>query len=125
MDSGRPRSARRAHARRAAAGPPISAAKAPGRAPFTPAGRDRSRASTPAGAAAASSPPELRGRGFAGAVTAAVSVAARAFGAREVVLFADLSNATGNALYRRVGYRAVEDHVVREFDAAEVAGHGM
>lgn len=35
------------------------------------------------------------------------------------------ANVTGNALNRRVGYRAVEDHVVREFDAEEVAGHGM
>ncbi|WP_030415676.1 GNAT family N-acetyltransferase [Streptomyces sp. NRRL S-1448] len=68
---------------------------------------------------------ELRGRGFGGAVTAAVSAAARSFGAQEVVLFADLANATSNALYRRVGYRAVEDHAVLEFDAGAVAGHGM
>ncbi|MEE4420079.1 hypothetical protein [Streptomyces bugieae] len=42
-----------------------------------------------------------------------------------MVLFTDLANATGNALYRGVGYRAVEDHVVREFDAGEAADHGM
>ncbi|MFD8547301.1 GNAT family N-acetyltransferase [Streptomyces sp. NPDC059649] len=70
-------------------------------------------------------PPELRGRGFAGAVTAAVSAAARSAGAREVVLFTDLANPTSNALYRRLGYRAVEDHVVRECHAGETAGHGM
>ncbi|WP_341483738.1 GNAT family N-acetyltransferase [Streptomyces endophytica] len=70
-------------------------------------------------------PPELRGRGFAGAVTAAVSAAVRSSGAQEVVLFTDLANATGNALHQRVGCRAVEDHVGLEFDAGEAADHGM
>lgn len=60
-------------------------------------------------------PPELRGRGYAGAVTAAVSHAVRARGAREVLLFTDLANPTGNALYRRLGYRPVEDQLVLEF----------
>lgn len=36
----------------------------------------------------------LRGRGYAGAVTAEVSGAALAEGARDVVLFADLSHPT-------------------------------
>ncbi|MFE2707567.1 GNAT family N-acetyltransferase [Streptomyces mirabilis] len=39
-------------------------------------------------------PPGLRGRGYAGAVTAEVSRAALAEGARDVVLFADLSHPT-------------------------------
>lgn len=39
-------------------------------------------------------PPRLRGRGYAGAVTAEVSRAALAEGARDVVLFADLSHPT-------------------------------
>ncbi|MFE2603826.1 GNAT family N-acetyltransferase [Streptomyces mirabilis] len=39
-------------------------------------------------------PARLRGRGYAGAVTAEVSRAALAEGARDVVLFADLSHPT-------------------------------
>ncbi len=56
-------------------------------------------------------PPELRGQGYAGAVTAAVSRAARTAGAERVLLFADLANPTSNALYQRIGYRPVEDHL--------------
>ncbi|MFG2882870.1 GNAT family N-acetyltransferase [Streptomyces sp. NPDC048297] len=54
-------------------------------------------------------PAGLRGRGYAGAVTAEVSRAALAAGARDVVLFADVSNPTSNALYQRLGYRALGD----------------
>ncbi|MEU8874341.1 GNAT family N-acetyltransferase [Streptomyces javensis] len=64
-------------------------------------------------------PPELRGRGYAGAATAVVSGAARAAGVREVLLFTDLDNPTSNALYQRLGYRPVEDHLVLSFSAAE------
>ncbi|TMU90087.1 GNAT family N-acetyltransferase [Streptomyces sp. DASNCL29] len=64
-------------------------------------------------------PPELRGRGYAGAATAAVSGAARAAGVREVLLFTDLDNPTSNALYQRLGYRPVEDHLLLSFIAAE------
>ncbi|MBI0299950.1 GNAT family N-acetyltransferase, partial [Streptomyces sp. PRKS01-29] len=64
-------------------------------------------------------PPELRGRGYAGAATAAVSGAARAAGVKEVLLFTDLDNPTSNALYQRLGYRPVEDHLVLSFSAAE------
>ncbi|MFG2888826.1 GNAT family N-acetyltransferase [Streptomyces sp. NPDC048248] len=60
-------------------------------------------------------PPELRGRGYAAGVTSALSRAARDSGAQEVLLFTDLANATSNALYRRIGYRPVEDHVDLEF----------
>ncbi|MFG3505834.1 GNAT family N-acetyltransferase [Streptomyces sp. NPDC047821] len=56
-------------------------------------------------------PPALRGRGYAGAVTAAVSRAARDAGARQVLLFADVANPTSTALYQRIGYRPVADHV--------------
>ncbi|MEU5475584.1 GNAT family N-acetyltransferase [Streptomyces lydicus] len=61
-------------------------------------------------------PPELRGRGYAGAVTAAVSQAAKDSGAQEVLLFTDLANPTSNALYRRLGYRPVEDYLVLTFE---------
>jgi hypothetical protein len=57
-------------------------------------------------------PEALRQRGYAGAVTAAVSHSLRNAGAREIVLFTNLANPTSNALYQRLGYRPVEDHVV-------------
>ncbi|MGW1838323.1 GNAT family N-acetyltransferase [Streptomyces sp. NPDC002067] len=63
-------------------------------------------------------PPERRGRGYAGAVTAALSRAARDAGAREVLLFTDLGNPTANALYQRLGYEPVQDRVVLEFTGA-------
>lgn len=60
-------------------------------------------------------PPEHRARGYGGAVTATVSQAALDAGARHVVLFTDLGNPTSNALYRRLGYRPVEDRAVIVF----------
>jgi predicted GNAT family acetyltransferase len=60
-------------------------------------------------------PPELRGHGYAGAVTTTVSQAALAAGADDVVLFTDLANATSNALYQRLGYRPIEDRAVIVF----------
>ncbi|MDT9693120.1 GNAT family N-acetyltransferase [Streptomyces sp. P9(2023)] len=56
-------------------------------------------------------PAGLRGRGYAGAVTTAVSRAAMDAGAEQVLLFTDVANPTSNALYRRLGYRPVTDHV--------------
>ena len=64
-------------------------------------------------------PARLRGRGYAAAVTAEVSRAALAAGASEVVLFADLSNPTSNALYQRLGYRTLADWSAYEFTGAE------
>ena len=63
-------------------------------------------------------PPAQRGNGYGGAVTVATSQAARAAGAREVVLFTDLANPTSNALYQRLGYRPVSDRLVLLFTAA-------
>ncbi|MEU3466017.1 GNAT family N-acetyltransferase [Streptomyces sp. NPDC006733] len=63
-------------------------------------------------------PPAHRGRGYAGAVTAAVSRAARAAGTAEVLLFTDLANPTSNALYRRLGYRPVQDHLALSYAPA-------
>jgi predicted GNAT family acetyltransferase len=60
-------------------------------------------------------PPELRGHGYGGAVTAAVSRVARTAGAERVLLFTDLANPTSNALYQRIGYRPVEDHLMLTF----------
>ncbi|MEV7319451.1 GNAT family N-acetyltransferase [Streptomyces sp. NPDC093970] len=62
-------------------------------------------------------PRELRGRGYAGAVTTEVGRAALARGVGEVLLFADLANPTSNALYRRIGYREVADWAVYDLPA--------
>ncbi|WP_200797462.1 GNAT family N-acetyltransferase [Streptoalloteichus hindustanus] len=61
-------------------------------------------------------PPEFRGRGYAGAVTAAASVATREAGARDVLLFADQANPTSNRLYQRLGFRPVADYLMVAFD---------
>ncbi|MEU6193843.1 GNAT family N-acetyltransferase [Streptomyces sp. NPDC047061] len=66
-------------------------------------------------------PGHLRGRGYAGAVTAEVSRAALAAGAKDVVLFADLANPTGNALYQRLGYERLADWGVYDFSAVAPA----
>ncbi|MFE7707212.1 GNAT family N-acetyltransferase [Streptomyces sp. NPDC057486] len=60
-------------------------------------------------------PAHLRGRGYAGAATAEVSLAALTAGAAEVLLFADLANPTSNGLYQRMGYRPVADFTVYDF----------
>jgi GNAT superfamily N-acetyltransferase len=60
-------------------------------------------------------PPEARGRGYASALTAAVSQRAREAGAEEVLLYTDLANPTSNSIYQRIGYRPVEDRVVLAF----------
>jgi predicted GNAT family acetyltransferase len=61
-------------------------------------------------------PPDLRGRGYAAGATAAVSQAALDAGVRDVVLYTDLANPVSNALYERLGYRAVEDRVLLSFE---------
>ncbi|MYV47550.1 GNAT family N-acetyltransferase [Streptomyces sp. SID2888] len=68
-------------------------------------------------------PAPLRGRGYAGAATAAASRAALDSGAAEVLLFTDLANPTSNGLYQRLGYRAVTDFAMYEFgDPAPTGG---
>jgi predicted GNAT family acetyltransferase len=59
--------------------------------------------------------PAHRQRGYGGAITSAVSQAALDAGADAVVLFTDLANPTSNALYQRLGYRAVGDRVLLSF----------
>ncbi|MDP9101596.1 MAG: GNAT family N-acetyltransferase [Actinomycetota bacterium] len=62
-------------------------------------------------------PPEHRGRGYGAAVTAAA--VQRALGdAADVVLFTDLTNATSNALYARLGFVPVHDRAIFAFDTA-------
>lgn len=62
-------------------------------------------------------PPALRGRGYGGAVTAAVSGAARERGLAEVLLFTDLANPTSNGLYQRLGYEPAGDYAVWAFSS--------
>lgn len=63
-------------------------------------------------------PAHLRGHGYAAAVSAEVSRAALAAGAKDVVLFADVSNPTSNALYQRLGYRKLSDWAAYDFSGA-------
>jgi RimJ/RimL family protein N-acetyltransferase len=63
-------------------------------------------------------PRHLRGRGYGGAVTVAVSHAALRAGAVAVVLFTDLANPTSNALYARLGFRPVADRLMLAFGPA-------
>ena len=67
-------------------------------------------------------PPGLRGKGYAGAVTATVSQAARDAGAGQVLLFTDLANPTSNALYQRLGYQPLEDRAVWSFHRSPAGG---
>ncbi|MFB7515362.1 GNAT family N-acetyltransferase [Streptomyces sp. NPDC056144] len=60
-------------------------------------------------------PPAERGRGYAAGATEAVSRAALDAGVAHVLLFTDLANPTSNALYQRLGYRPVTDHLGVEF----------
>ncbi|MEU8344211.1 GNAT family N-acetyltransferase [Spirillospora sp. NPDC048832] len=60
-------------------------------------------------------PGEHRRRGYGAAVTAAATRAALDAGAADVVLFTDLANPTSNGVYRRIGYRPVEDRVIVSF----------
>jgi GNAT superfamily N-acetyltransferase len=60
-------------------------------------------------------PAPLRGRGYAGAVVAAVSQAALDAGARDVLLVTDLANPVSNHLYRRLGYLPVRDQLTVAF----------
>lgn len=63
-------------------------------------------------------PPESRGRGYGGAVTAAATQRALDDGAKDVVLFTDLTNPTSNGLYRRLGFEPVTDRAVLEISPA-------
>ena len=54
-------------------------------------------------------PPHMRRRGYASAVTAATSQAELEKGRRFIFLFTDLSNATSNKIYQAIGYEPVID----------------
>lgn len=54
-------------------------------------------------------PPELRGRGYASAVTAAATTHVLEAGRRFCFLYTDLANPTSNSIYQKVGYEPVID----------------
>jgi hypothetical protein len=54
-------------------------------------------------------PPELRGRGYASACTAALTKRLLDEARRFVFLFTDLANPTSNSIYQKIGYRPVCD----------------
>ncbi len=70
-------------------------------------------------------PPKLRGRGYAQAVTAAASLqvrqAAHALSdkPRSVFLFTDAVNPASNKAYQRIGFRHIADHAHLLFDASK------
>jgi len=62
-------------------------------------------------------PPEHRRQGYAAGVTAACTQHALDTDADQVILFTDVSNPTSNGVYRRLGYRPVEeDRLILRFD---------
>jgi GNAT superfamily N-acetyltransferase len=54
-------------------------------------------------------PPHQRARGYAAAVVASISQHALDNGANRCILYTQLSNPTSNAVYQRLGYRAVSE----------------
>jgi len=60
-------------------------------------------------------PPQLRGNGYAGALTAALTRELLAGGRRHVTLFADLGNPVANHIYQKIGYRPAAEQRVYGF----------
>lgn len=60
-------------------------------------------------------PPDHRRHGYAAACTAAVTVTALAAGAERCVLYTQLQNPKSNAIYRRLGYEPISEHLRYEF----------
>ena len=63
-------------------------------------------------------PPELRGRGYATALTAELSQRLLDEGRRFCFLFTDLANPTSNGIYERIGYVRVAESAMVAFDPA-------
>lgn len=61
-------------------------------------------------------PPQHRRRGYASAMTAAVSQEQLDQGRRWCFLFTDLSNPTSNRIYQTIGYRPIRDVQLIHFD---------
>jgi hypothetical protein len=63
-------------------------------------------------------PPELRRRGYASALTAEITRMLLEGGRRFCFLFTDLANPTSNSIYQRIGYRPVTDVDQWTFEAS-------
>ena len=61
-------------------------------------------------------PPDLRGRGYATALTAELSQRQLDAGRRFCFLFTDLANPTSNAIYERIGYVRVGESAMIRFE---------
>ena len=61
-------------------------------------------------------PPELRGRGYASAVTAELSAELLAEGRSYCFLYTDLANPTSNRIYQTIGYEFVCDSAEYAFE---------
>jgi uncharacterized protein len=66
-------------------------------------------------------PPALRGRGYASALTAAVSQAMLDEGRRFCFLYTDLANPTSNKIYQAIGYEPVTDALMVAFTQPRAA----
>jgi hypothetical protein len=64
-------------------------------------------------------PPELRGRGYASALTAELTGQLLAGGRDFCFLFTDLANPVSNSIYARIGYRPVTDVELWRFEAVK------
>jgi predicted GNAT family acetyltransferase len=64
-------------------------------------------------------PPELRGRGYAQAVTVAASLQVQRDEPRTVFLFTDASNPASNKAYQRIGFRHIADHAHWLFESSQ------
>jgi len=60
-------------------------------------------------------PPDRRGRGYAGALTAELTAMLLAAGRSHVTLFTDSANPVSNRVYRGIGYRLVGEQDVYDF----------
>ncbi|MEZ5411234.1 MAG: GNAT family N-acetyltransferase [Acidimicrobiales bacterium] len=60
-------------------------------------------------------PPRFRGRGYAASCVSAVAADRLAAGAEQCVLFTDLLNPTSNAVYQRLGFEPVSEHLEIDF----------
>jgi GNAT superfamily N-acetyltransferase len=60
-------------------------------------------------------PPDHRGQGYAAACVGGVSAGARAAGARDCLLYTQLTNPVSNKIYQRLGYEAVAEILVYRF----------
>jgi predicted GNAT family acetyltransferase len=60
-------------------------------------------------------PPDQRGRGFAAALVGQVSADARAAGARDCLLYTQLTNPVSNKIYQRLGYEPAGEILTYRF----------